>query len=1466
MNHPFVLVPLVLAPFAAGASDLPATWAPHCAAPMWLPRGLDGDSGDDGLDLWRRTSTLRIGASALAMAESPASAPDAADSLATSVDDEHGEGGAAPVVTGPGDQAHIAGTRVSVAIVATDPEGDALTYGALNLPAGLSVDPRTGVIAGTVAAGVGTYTVTATASDAVSTGTRLFTWSVTSDLVVRDTFTGSYGTPIASRRIDAAPAGAAWTSAGSNSTPVLQNGWIGLAAPGGGHQPWSVDTGISDAIVSAHYWSSSSRPLGGIVVRATDTSNYLLAYVDGSYLTLYRVQGGSFVPVRAVSAGITYDTAYRLEVRASGDRIRVYVDGVLRLEEVQGFQRGATRHGLSWNDSDPTARFDDFEVRMMSGPPVVTGPADQHHVKGDQVAVPIAAIDPEGAALTYSATGLPAGLGVNLSTGFITGTIAAPPGTYAGAVSASDGIYRSTRALTWTVRAVPPAGVVVSDTFAGPNGTPLAAHPPEVAPPGATWSPPSGTSSTTVLRDGWALAVAGGGHQPWTIDGGLSDVTVSATYRSSASRPLGGLAIRATDARNYLLACVDGTSIALYRVQDATFVPIAIAEAGIAPDVPSRLQVRADGDRIHVSVNGVLRLDALEPFQRSATRHGVSWNDADPTAAFDAFEVLVSGWAPVITGPGNQTHTLGMSPAVLVPIAASDPDGSTLTYGASGLPSGLSVNASTGVISGTLAAAVGVYRVTVGASDGVFSSTHAFTWSVLATPPAPPPAARVFDTFSSNGAIGALSAHHPAVAPAGAAWSVIEGLQPSVDGGVVVPPGSGHHVIAAIESGTTDGVVVVEFRSVSATPVAGLVLRAAGAADLLVLRYAGHRSGGRVELVRRVNEAFRVLTSVSVGPIDSGTHRIEARLAGRSLTAVWDGASLFEYGVEETTGRHGLYWDVNQDRTIAYDTFFVTTESFTPLPAGTRCEAELSRWFIPAEAGNTTVTLDVRMPAPCAWSARTLAGERFAWANGTFPRTGSHPVQFGLYNNTDLYPRVAHASVAGQLVTIVQAGLAYAECQYTLSAGDLDFNAEGGSALVSVTPHYPSCTWGVDSTRPWIVVGDGSLRSGRGSFAVSVPHHDGAGTRNGYLHVGPVEVAVEQAAENCPIGVSPRSFQVGTDGQSVASYVEAPPGCTWEAVSLHPQFLTVTENPNGHGPMPIRIAVANNPPEGSARIGAVEVRRGGWPSQVITVSQLGTGACAQYAVPGVDCWDTFVVDVQIDRQVVEADGVPVPAQMPIRYEWARTLTGSGWTTALRLVSMPGLEMTMPTGETAILPGGSGFVVRHDGDGLAPRIFDASGTEWAIPSDAALDALGLARPEDVGLTAPVGPPPVAQPAEDPVPRWVESFILTPKTLDAQRVALGERAGTVDGLNQYFVWRGADLHEVLLDPASGVTRHVSIARDGVMTMRAAFDYVPWSDGAMAVRAVRAETRIPGTNGNEHRVVTTLEYSNIRFERRR
>ncbi|MFB7779093.1 M4 family metallopeptidase [Streptomyces bauhiniae] len=84
-----------------------------------------------------------------------------------------------------------------------------------------------------------------------------------------------------------------------------------------------------------------------------------------------------------------------------------------------------------------------------------------------------------------------------------------------------------------------------------------------------------------------------------------------------------------------------------------------------------------------------------------------------------------------VTNPGNQSATVGK--AVSLQIQASSTNSGALSYSATGLPAGLSINASTGLISGTPTGA-GSSSTTVTVTDSAGKTgTAAFTWTVSAT-------------------------------------------------------------------------------------------------------------------------------------------------------------------------------------------------------------------------------------------------------------------------------------------------------------------------------------------------------------------------------------------------------------------------------------------------------------------------------------------------------------------------------------------------------------------------------------------------------------------------------------------------------------------------------------------------------------------------------------------------------------
>jgi putative Ig domain-containing protein/VCBS repeat protein len=94
-------------------------------------------------------------------------------------------------------------------------------------------------------------------------------------------------------------------------------------------------------------------------------------------------------------------------------------------------------------------------------------------------------------------------------------------------------------------------------------------------------------------------------------------------------------------------------------------------------------------------------------------------------------DVPATNLPPAVSQPANQTNTVNTN--VSFTFSASDPEGKALTFSATGLPPGLAISATRPVIAGS-PRTVGVYQVTVIASDGALTTRRSFTWTIKSPP------------------------------------------------------------------------------------------------------------------------------------------------------------------------------------------------------------------------------------------------------------------------------------------------------------------------------------------------------------------------------------------------------------------------------------------------------------------------------------------------------------------------------------------------------------------------------------------------------------------------------------------------------------------------------------------------------------------------------------------------------------
>jgi hypothetical protein len=666
------------------------------------------------------------------------------------------------------------------------------------LPPGLTVDAN-GVISGTIdprAANNSPYLVTITASDNGTTNSVTFKWIVadTTPPVVTapSNQTSNEGVTIAPLKISAVdadtfaitglPGGLTY-----NTTTGTISGTIGAYAAGS----YTVNIRATDN-------SYQSQPVSFQWV-VNDTTPPSIAYSsiqngkvnnnEGDTVDLKaQAQDAQSFTITGLPTGLSYSTT-------TGE-----ITGTID-------SRAAGTYNVTVNATDSAGNVGALNFQWIvadTTPPVVTAPTNQTSNEGQTIpTLSITATDAD----SFNITGLPGGLTYSTKTGAISGTVGAyAAGSYTVTITATDGsgntaVQSTPVSFAWTVNDTTPP----TFSYAGvQNGT-------------VSYNEGATVDLKATSQDADSFTITG-------LPSGLS-------YNATTGEITGTLGVYAAGSYNVSIKAFDGTlsstSSFTLVVNDTTpptlnspgtrnnnesdLVSLQIgstdAQAGSFTDIVNGLHTLPPG--LSISSTGLIS-GTIDPHGTGSYTVTISASDAAGNVGSTTFTWNVSDTtAPTITPPGDQSNnegdTLSTANGTALQIQATDAD----SFNATGLPTGLSINTTTGVIAGTIAtnaADNGPYKVTVYAIDNGNSSSVQFTWNVADS--TPPSFTNPGDQISNEGQTISL-----ATSPVGTDPGTIKatGLPPglSIDSntgvisGTIDPQGAGAYAVTI--SGSDNG-------------------------------------------------------------------------------------------------------------------------------------------------------------------------------------------------------------------------------------------------------------------------------------------------------------------------------------------------------------------------------------------------------------------------------------------------------------------------------------------------------------------------------------------------------------------------------------------------------------------------------------------------------------------------------------
>ncbi len=1045
-------------------------------------------------------------------------------------------------VTNPGTQSNVSGTAISALTIVAPHDttgGNSVTFSATGLPTGLSINSSSGAITGTPSAG-GSFSPTITATDSEGlTAQASFTWTITNTVSV--TNPGSQSSVTGS-------AITALTNSATDSQSGATLTWSATGLPGG----LTINSGTGTVSGTPTAAGSNS-----VVIKATDGAGF-----SGTASFTWTITNNVSVTNPGSQSSVTGTAITPLTNSATDSQ-----SGATLTWSATGLPGGLTiNSGTGTVSGTPTAAGSNSVVIKatdgagfsgtasftwtITNTVSVTNPGSQTSRSGTAI-TPLtnSATDSQsGATLTWSATGLPGGLTINSGTGTVSGTPTAA-GSNSVVIKATDGGgFSGTASFTWTITNT--VSVTNPGNQSSVSGSAITAlH--------ISASDSSGgatlTYSATGLPAGLSINAGTGTISGTPTTGGSNAVVVTVTDNSGFSGHVSFTWVitnTVTVTNPGSQSDVSGSAISTLADSATDSSSVATITSWSATGLPAGLSINSSTG----AITGT-------PTTAGSYTPTVTATDSAGSTGSASFSWTITNTVTV-TNPGDQSSVSGSAITGLGVGATDSSSTAVLSYAASGLPAGLSINSSTGVIGGTPTTA-GTYSPSVTVTDNAgFSGSTSFTWDVTNTVNVTSPG----DQSSVSGS--SLTPFVIAAADSSSTTSLV-----FTDGGTL-PPGVSVDAASGTVSGTptTAGSYPVTITATDGAGFSGSASFTWVVTNTVSVTNPGGQSSDSgtaitpLHIAATDSSSTATLTYSAGGTLPPGLtlHTSNGHISGTPTT---EGAYPVTITATDNAGFSGsasFTWDVTNTITVTNpgDQSSTSGTAITTLP-------------IAATDSSSTATISYSDGGtlPPGLSIDSSSGD----ITGTPTTGGSYPVTITVTDNADSSGQVTFTWAVSNTVSVGNPGSQSGTSGSTVTPVTVVGSDSSSTATLSYSDGGtlpPGLS--IDSSSGNIT----GTPTTAGSYPVTITATDGAGFSGSTSFTWTISnvVTVTSPGNQTSVTGSPITLLhiTATDSSSTATLSYSAGGTLPPGLTLHSSTGHVTGTPTTTGTYPVTITVTDN--------------------------------------------------------------------------------------------------------------------------------------------------------------------------------------------------------------------------------------------------------------------------------------------------